>query len=202
MQWGDKGDKKAKKFFITRVVGLECESCGATWKNTNELLNEITQTAVKEIRAGNLPIVILAPHQITFIERKNEIIRMYNSGVTLYEQRTRSYSYRPRSVGTSIRLTKGVWIRPRIGGGTVTQKEEVMKPLDTGDLFLTNQRFIFVGSKRNVNVPLKKIISVKAGDSMIYVARERKTRLEAFEVPRLKVEIWKAAIETAVQQAS
>ena len=61
--------------------------------------------------------------------------------------------------GPSFRIAKGISFRLGGSGGTSESHDE-RRPIDTGTLVLTNQRLIFVGSKRTVNVPVQKIIGV------------------------------------------
>ena len=77
---------------------------------------------------------------------------------TLVEPRAvRSYS--GGYGGPSFRIAKGISFRLGASGGTSESHEE-RRPIDTGTLVLTNQRLIFVGSKRTISVPIHKIVGI------------------------------------------
>lgn len=60
-------------------------------------------------------------------------------------------------VSTSFRICKGVYYR----AGTIAPRytsEDIYKIIDSGKIYLTNKRIIFVGSHSNKNITLKKIL--------------------------------------------
>jgi len=125
-------------------------------------------------RQGSLPF------EVPIILKKTEVPYLSWPNVILYEGRR--YTYHSTSLGTSVRVAKGFWIHPRVGRGDI-QSEDVMRFTDAGSLTLTDKRLVFVGEKRTTPVDLKKIIGVEVKDGLLYVAREGKQRIEAYEVP-------------------
>ena len=90
---------------------------------------------------------------------KGEGVLCVLSGTTLVEPRA-VRTWRGSYGGSSIRIAKGVSIH---GGGTAgtSESHEEMRMVDNGTLTLTNHRLIFVGSKRTLSTPLKKIVDAE-----------------------------------------
>jgi hypothetical protein len=84
--------------------------------------------------------------------------------------------------GPSFRIAKGVSFRAGASSGTSESHEE-MRPIDPGTLVLTNQRIIFVGSKRTISLPVHKIIRIdnEGYFNLLRLNREGKQKAEAFE---------------------
>lgn len=58
-----------------------------------------------------------------------------------------------------IKIMKGVYYRAgSMGVQRVTSEE--LKTIDAGQLYLTNRRILFVGSRKNSNIPINKILSI------------------------------------------
>jgi len=59
-----------------------------------------------------------------------------------------------------------------------------MKLLDEGSFILTNKRILFIGGKKSIQMSLKSILAIDVKeDGLLYIARERKKRIEAFSMP-------------------
>lgn len=87
---------------------------------------------------------------------------MLNSGEVAYwktssvwsETRVHSHGY----VGASVSLPTGIkHVRLRFGGYTPIKSEELTE-LSRGKLYVTSERLLFNGDKRNTTIPLKKIV--------------------------------------------
>ena len=144
----------------------------------------------------------------SFFIRKNEIAYLVlgsdPSPIRFYEGR--KYTYSSSSIGLGLRLTKGLWLNPRVGRGTI-EREDVLKQLDLGKLVLTNKRLIFVGKKRSITTKLSKLISVETDaeiglDGFLHIAKQDKQRVEAYLVrmPNLVREFIYKAYEKNVLQ--
>ncbi len=130
----------------------------------------------QSLESGNpmLPV----PSDTTIVLKKNEVpvYKMYN--ITLSEPRavrTSSGGYG----GTSVRIAKGVTIH---SGRTASKSEshDEIKLIDQGELLITNQRVIFLGSNRTTNIDINKIISITSNSSMIQIQRSNKQKPEYF----------------------
>ncbi|MBO8182438.1 MAG: hypothetical protein H0Z28_06555 [Archaeoglobus sp.] len=118
---GTKIVSKTKKGFLTSKTWLECPECGKIWKNKEEYNKDFRLAMDKEEleriqETGKLPVLYTDDARI--ILRKNEELHLYEAPVGLLEERTRSYSYRSKSMGLRIKVARGVYLTPRIGGGT------------------------------------------------------------------------------------
>src|SRR5690606_40389673 len=71
--------------------------------------------------------------------------------------RTETRTIRYGGPTARIRIAKGIYWRT---GSMNVQRvtEEVLKPIDTGQLYITNKRVIFLGRNRNTNVRLNRIL--------------------------------------------
>jgi len=144
------------------------------------LQKEMNDTALIELKksltAGtfDLPTVVNSPIML----KKGEDAVIYYEGVTFRE---------PRSVrvtkggggGTSFRVSKGVTVHT----GRKASKSEShyeIKNIDIGTLTITTKRLVFTGSKKNVNIPLKKIISLTPYSNGIAVRTENKQKTQYF----------------------
>jgi hypothetical protein len=103
---------------------------------------------------GDVPGVML---------KAGEVAYAVVEGAAFVEPKRAPGQWKGRSQGTSIRVAKGV--RYRVGGsnGTFQQGEERPTPTDTGTFLITNQRFIFVGSKRTTEWAYSELISYADG---------------------------------------
>jgi hypothetical protein len=112
--------------------------------------------------------------------RKNEEV-LCDAPTTLVEPRA-VRTWRSSSGGASFRIAKGLSYRLGTSGGTSESHEET-RPVDEGTLALTNQRIIFVGSKRTVGFPIEKLIGIDDEGYFNYLRlnREGKQKAEIFE---------------------
>lgn len=135
-------------------------------------------TAIKE---GRAPVKFVGiPSPILF--KKEEEIRCAIPSVSLREPRsvrTSSGSYG----GPSFRVAKGVYFR--VGSfGSRSESHEEIKVIDEGILTLTNQRVVFSGQKRTLNIKLDKIISVEPYSNGIALRREGKQKTQYLVWPK------------------
>ncbi|MEZ4521290.1 MAG: hypothetical protein R3A46_06565 [Thermomicrobiales bacterium] len=74
-----------------------------------------------------------------------------------WERRTQTRTIRYGGPSARIRIAKGVYWRT--GAMNVERvTEEVLKPIDSGQLYITNKRVIFLGQNRNMNVRLNRVL--------------------------------------------
>lgn len=112
------------------------------------------------------------------ILRKNERAVLVLEGVSFWEPRavrrtTGAYG------GPTVRVSKNVSLR--LGGVQArSESQEELKEIDRGVLVLTNRRMIFAGSKRTINIDLRKILSIDAYRDGIASRRENKQKTEYF----------------------
>lgn len=75
------------------------------------------------------------------------------------ETRTVTQKINYGGVGYRVKIMKGVYYR---AGSVKVQRitSEQLQLIDTGQVYITNKRVIFVGSKKNSNIQLNKVLSV------------------------------------------
>lgn len=81
--------------------------------------------------------------------------------------------------GPRIRVAKGI----SFGLGTFgakSESHEEIREIDRGNLFLTNRRLIFSGTKRSATIRLNKIVSINPFDNGIALRRDGKQKTEYF----------------------
>lgn len=121
-----------------------------------------------------LPIVQDSP----IILKKGEIVFLVLQAITLMEPRAVRVSNAGYS-GSTIRVAKGVSFR--VGGGRAqSESHDELRNIDKGTLIISNKRFIFTGSTKNVNVNLNKIIAITEYRDGISIQRENKQKVEYF----------------------
>lgn len=80
--------------------------------------------------------------------------------------------------GSNIRVAKGLYFKV---GGFQAQTHEELKVLDQGIITLTNKRIVYSGSKKTINIPLTKIISLEPYSDAISIVREGKEKTQHFK---------------------
>ena len=81
--------------------------------------------------------------------------------------------------GPSFRVAKGVYFH--VGGfGSTSQSHGEIKDIDTGILTITNQRFIYSGKMKGVDVTLRKITGVEPYSDGIALHREGYQKTQYF----------------------
>ncbi len=120
-------------------------------ENIDKLANQLAEPARLWNEAdADCPIVA---------KRGEEMLTIFE-GVSLLESRTRKRTYRGTSHGLSIRIAKGVYYRPGIHSGNITESAEVWTPLDTkGAMVVTNQRVVYTGDRYSREFPFAKLLS-------------------------------------------
>ena len=86
------------------------------------------------------------------------------------------------SQGVSIPLGHGFRYRVSSFRGHPVQSE-YLAHLDTGKLVVTNKRLVFLGTKREVSVPIPKLLQVESYTDALGIAREGKETKDVYLVP-------------------
>jgi hypothetical protein len=100
-----------------------------------------------------------------------------------------------------VRIMKGLYYR--VGHVNVNRvSEDVLQELDAGMLYLTSRRVIFNGSKRNVSLPLGKILNFIVHPDGLQIEKEtgRDLFLRFFSPDPRKAEIWGAMLKAAMRR--
>ena len=95
----------------------------------------------------------------------------YKTNITWYEERTRTTYVNYGGVSTRFRICKGVYLKT----GSIAPSrhtEEYMKEIDSGTVYFTNKRIIFMGNHGNKNIPLTKVLSYTAYNNGIQIEKD------------------------------
>jgi len=76
--------------------------------------------------------------------------------------------------GVSIRVMSG--LSYRIGGFT-SKPREVLSQLDVGDLHLTTERIVFLGSRESLEIHRSKLLSIEASNSFIELHQKGRAKV-------------------------
>ena len=107
-----------------------------------------------EIDNGNLPII---NSEINL--QKSESLH-FMTNITWQEQRKVTTRYNYSGPTARIKIVKGVYYR--FGSMSVKpQSQDVWQTIDTGTLYLTSKRLIFMGGSGNKTIPINKILDFK-----------------------------------------
>lgn len=85
------------------------------------------------------------------------------------------------SQGVSIPLGHGLRYRVSSYRGQPVQSQYLAR-VDTGHLVVTNQRLVFLGSKRDVSVPIAKLLHLEPYSDAVGIGREGKESRDVFMV--------------------
>lgn len=113
---------------------------------------------LRDVLNGVIPQRLNITNQLPIVLQKNEsVIWLYNN-VSAYEDRIRRH-YTGGSVGLSVRVAKGVYLRSgSFKGHPVETTETTM--IGNGCLIVTNKTIFWISSSKSIKIPLKKLVSV------------------------------------------
>jgi DNA-directed RNA polymerase subunit M/transcription elongation factor TFIIS len=193
----------SKSGFLFKVSFLHCPKCNTSWEDTTSFYAEVEHAKIENLKKEGLSK--LCPSKVSIVLDKDEIVYAIRNQVQLYQKRR--YTYRSPSTHVSLRLARGLWVHPKLGGGEI-ENEEVMKLLDTGLFVVTNKRLIFKGRARSTSTKLEKLMAVDVDVEMgragcVYVSKEGKQTVDAYYMswPNLMKEFILHARENRMMRA-
>lgn len=131
---------------------------------------------LRGLENGNIPIQYSG--QSPIILKKGEVISIIMENIKLQEPRAVRQTQAAYG-GPTIRVAKGVSFK--LGGASArSESHEEIKVIDNGKLVLTNKRLIFIGTKRTINIDLRKIMAIVPYKDGIESQRENKQKPEYF----------------------
>lgn len=137
-------------------------------RDINQFLNKLGNGLVNITSSSASPIIL----------KKNEVASLVLFNISFLEPRMVRQT-RGGYGGPSIRLAKGISFR--FGGVSArSESHEELKKIDQGTLILTTKRLVFIGSKRTVNIDLRKILAIEPYKDGIGSQRENKQKTEYF----------------------
>jgi hypothetical protein len=102
--------------------------------------------------------------------QKNETCH-FKTNINLFELRriTRRINYGGPTL--RLKIMKGVYYRAGSLGIQIVS-QDVMTHVDSGNLFLTNKRIIFIGSKKNTTIRLNKVLDFECFKNGVSISKE------------------------------
>jgi len=139
----------------------EWQELNNTAKNLDVTINYDIETKAKieklklywHIEKGELPVVNVS------INLQREEKCYFASKADLLENRTVTHRVNYGGPTARIKIMKGIYYRAGSLGVQRITSDQILQA-DTGDIYLTNKRLIFVGRKKNLTIPYSKILSV------------------------------------------
>jgi uncharacterized protein (DUF1778 family) len=118
-----------------------------------------------QIENGSLPV-----YETDLFLQKDETCH-YQGSVDLYEIRTKTASYKYRGPAVRMKITKSLYYR--MGNlKTARETKDVMTLIDSGDLYITNKRILFNGSKANKVIKYSQIVDLTPYTDGVGVIKE------------------------------
>jgi hypothetical protein len=121
-------------------------------ENTKQVMEKMRR--VWQINHGELPII--SPDVIL---PKNEICH-YIKAIDWYEHRSVRNNIQYAGPTFRLKIAKGFYYRVGSINYNQQSKEELIK-IDSGKLYITNKRLLFVGGKKNTSIQFGKIINIQ-----------------------------------------
>jgi hypothetical protein len=138
-------------------------------KNLNVTLN-IDSSVEKlklywQIENGEIPI-----QEVSINLQKSEHC-YFSSEAEWLENRTVTKRINYGGPTARIKIMKGVYYRAgSVGVQRVTSNE--LQTIDVGQVFITNKRFIFLGSRKNTNIQISKILSINPYSDAVGIEKD------------------------------
>ena len=135
--------------------------------------NKNRQLIMAILEDGKLPDIDWERHHgpLHFKLMKSEHLIYVFSGVQYFEQRTKREMV-GRSVGTSVRVAKGVSFRVGASKGTPVEKDEYVDR-GVGKMAITTKHLYFNRERRSFRIPFGKMVSVESMEDAVIVTRDR-----------------------------
>jgi Chloroplast envelope transporter len=128
--------------------------------NVNVQLNEQTKEQLRKLKLywalENLDLPAIHPD---ILIQKSEVCHLKISDANWYELRSVRQSVSHSGYSTSFNVAKGFYLQT----GSYKPKSysvDTLKLIDTGTLYLTNKRILFIGTNKNSNIRIDKILNL------------------------------------------
>lgn len=177
---------------LRRILNLSDEDI----QEELEIISEMI--ILRDLEKGKMPEIPREQAEEYLILTSDEVCHCLVRAALLEAVRKRETG---RYYGFSFRVARGVYFRT--GRYTLPKVTEELQKVDEGLLAVTNKRFIFIGERRSMEVPLRNILSVELFQDSFSVHRKRKTKREYFVVnrPKLIASILHAAAKKALEES-
>jgi len=110
---------------------------------------------------------LLSKHQdiadefdVDFVTKRGEEVLLVVHDLALIETRSAGARYRGKSMGATVRVAKGVYLRPGVHGGKIERQPEELKEIDVGTFTVTTLRCMFAGSRQTRTWDYSKLVAI------------------------------------------
>ncbi|OFW28584.1 MAG: hypothetical protein A3H97_05075 [Acidobacteria bacterium RIFCSPLOWO2_02_FULL_65_29] len=158
-------DRRYAKDEEAHVVAL-AKSLGVTIKHDESTVALVARFRLMgQIEDGDLPSL-----DVPILLQRGEVCH-FSGAASHHEIKTITKRINYSGPTASIKIMKGV--RWRVGSIAVQKvTTDVMTQLDTGNLYVTSKRVFFDGTKKNVSIPLGKIIKFTVFKDGLQIEKE------------------------------
>ena len=132
---------------------------------------------LSQLKEGTINVEVIGGESPIILKRQEQL-RVVLPSISLLEPRvvTEGGGFYG---GPTIRVAKGLSFR--LGGATGrSESHEELRNVDQGVLTLTNQRLVFSGKKRTLNISLMSIVAMEPFKDALAVRREGKEKTQYF----------------------
>lgn len=127
---------------------------------------ELCRQMIHDIRYNGVtptPMQLDGKITIEIILEKDEKIYFILPGLLYLEACTSSANF-----NGSVRFNVAGSVT--IGAGGTPKQTNKLEIVDTGSLYITNKKVVFLGSKKNVVIPIKRIVACNYSSNGLYIA--------------------------------
>lgn len=162
---------------------------------SNEEVDKIKSIVIEEKekeqeKTTQAPQEEIGPRELSLYLQKNVSSILLQKNERAVSVMTAVGLREPRSVritsgtygGPSFRVAKGVYFRTGTSR-SYSESHEELKDIDGGDFTITNQRIVFAGARKTINIPFKKIIGIEAFSNSLIVHKDGRERAQHFIWP-------------------
>lgn len=154
---------------------LSLENLPDNYKDTD--LAKLGQAIVlKNFAKGIFPSTFV---QLPILLLKNESLLWTYNNVTFYQEKVEKEFVRNNG-GFSFKVCKGVYYHTGQSKGHPIE-HSYMEKVAVGDLYITNQNFIFFSSEKGVKIPFKKLIGITPYSDGIEVLKDGASKRIVFQ---------------------
>lgn len=153
-----------------------------------------TRIQVAKLNAGRLPAVE-AP---TLISKRGEVVHLETSAALMKEVAVREW--RGGSQGVSFRVAKGVRYRVGSTRGHIVTVGTQLQVADTGLLAITNQRAVFLGSRKTVEMPYARLVGLHQYSDAISFSLSNRQNAPLIKVG-MNTDVLAALLNAAIQES-
>jgi hypothetical protein len=152
-----------------------------------------TQLQVAKLNDGRLPVVG-AP---VLMAKRGEVVHLETPAALLKEVSVREW--RAGSQGVSFRVAKGVRYRVGSTRGRLVTVGTQIQTADSGTLSVTNQRVVFLGNRKTIDMPYTKLLGMHLYSDAVSFSLSNRQDAPLIQVSGVDVDVLGALLNATVQ---